>query len=876
MLKVHLGSYYFYCITALTYLIGLVGTDAVQGQVIPDETLEAGGSQVRQETIRNMDSDRISGGTRRGNNLFHSFIQFDVNEGRGAYFDNPAGVSNIFGRVTGSDRSEVLGRVGVIQAGTTDQLGNAHLFLLNPNGILFGRNASLDLGGSFTATTANAIEFGTQGKFSASAPKLPQLLTVNPSAFWFDPNPRDIINQAALIISIGQSLSLLGGNVTIVGDRPQAFVSPSSPTDADGGRIKAPGGRIELGGLSQAGSVQLSANGQLRFPEGVNRANVMLRDGASIEVANIGDGNGEVAIHARNLSVINHSTIVAGVIATATATADPEQDRNQAGNILIDVTDLFRLRSSSKVQNFVLRDATGTSGDIWITTGSLFMGEGAELNTSLFGIGSSGNIQVEARDQVRLERSNIFSSVNPSGNGSSGRVRIEADTVDLARQSAIITGTQGTAQRSGNIIIEATAFSLSNRSRANAANSGFGAAGNVVIRATDQVAIDGRSQIFSSHSGSSPNNSGEIRVRTQSLSIAGKSELNSSNNSTGDAGNVELHIGDRVSFDEGSRIFTSASDGVSGNVMIRANSLLITGRTELNPSASNVGNSGNVVINLRDDFVLSGGSSIRTGVGEGATGNGGDVRIDADSFELNGSDIGANALGSGDAGAVSIILRGRFTAQSGRIITDTSNSAGGGITIIANDIRSFGDSRIQTSVDNNQNIGGDILLRASSIALFDNSDVISSAGSAGRIRFDASAFLGENYQPDVPLSDDRVNIQAEGFDNDGEITTPDSSFIQNSLTQLLDNSLPAEITLANSCITRQPSDRQANGRFVVTGTGGLPERPGNAPVSSYSTGDVRSIPEPNNRPWQMGDPIIEPQGAYRLPNGQMALAQGCH
>jgi filamentous hemagglutinin family protein len=873
MLRFHLGRYCFCQLGALISLVGMIAIPA-EGQVIPDETLGTERSQVRQETIRNLESDRISGGARRGNNLFHSFTQFDVNEERGAYFDNPAGVSNIFGRVTGGDRSKILGRMGVIQSGTTDQLGNARLFLLNPNGIVFGRNASLDLGGSFTATTASAIEFGTQGRFSASAPELPQLLTVNPSAFWFTVSPRDITSQATLIVSNGQRLSLLGGNVVLVGDRPQATVGGNIPSDLNGGRLKAPGGRIDVGGLSQAGRVPVRGNGQLQFQNGLSRADVILRDGASIEVADVGDGNGEIVIHARNLAIQNNSVVLAGVLAAPPQASNPIPSTHQAGDILINVTNVLRLRDSSKVQSLVVPGANGTGGDVWIRTGSLLMDDGAELNTSMAGTGTTGGVRVEARHDIRLEESNIFSSVEASGNGVSGQIRLEADSVDLA-DSDVITGSRGNARSVGNIIIEAATFSLSETSEINASSSGLGEAGNVVIRASGQVSIDGESQILSSHSGINPDNSGEIRIRAQLLSIAGRSELNASNSGVGNAGNVVLNAGDRVSFDDRSRVFASANNGVSGDITIRAGSLLITDRTELNPSASDVGNSGNVVINLRGDFILSGRSSIRTGVGEGAIGSGGDVRIVADSFELSSSEIGANALGSGDAGAVSITLRGRFTAENGRIKTGTENSAGGGITIIANDIRSFGDSRIETSVDNNQNIGGDILLRAGSIALFDNSDVISSAGSAGRIRFDATAFLGENYQSDAPLSDDRVNIQAEGFDNDGEITTPDSSFIQNSLTQLLDNSLPAEITLANSCIIRQSSDRRANGRFVVTGTGGLPERPGNAPVSSYSTGNVRSLSSSNNSPWQVGDPITEPQGVDRLPSGQLTLNQNC-
>jgi filamentous hemagglutinin family protein len=120
---------------------------------------------------------RIEGGAARGANLFHSFGEFNVDVGQRVYFANPDGIQNILTRVTGRDISNVLGTLGVD--------GNASLFLLNPNGIIFGRNASLDVRGSFVGTTADGFQFTGQGVFSATNPEAPALLTVAPSALLF-------------------------------------------------------------------------------------------------------------------------------------------------------------------------------------------------------------------------------------------------------------------------------------------------------------------------------------------------------------------------------------------------------------------------------------------------------------------------------------------------------------------------------------------------------------------------------------------------------------------------------------------------------------------------------------------------------------------
>lgn len=159
----------------------------IAAQVIPDTTLPVG---ERAQVSGNANA-QIDGGARRGDNLFHSFSQFSIPTGGSAYFNNAASVQNIFTRVTGGSVSNLD---GLIRAN-----GAANLFLLNPNGILFGPNASLNLGGSFVATTANAIGFPNGEVFSSDAtqPLPSQLLTVNPNAFFFSQfTPQPIINQA--------------------------------------------------------------------------------------------------------------------------------------------------------------------------------------------------------------------------------------------------------------------------------------------------------------------------------------------------------------------------------------------------------------------------------------------------------------------------------------------------------------------------------------------------------------------------------------------------------------------------------------------------------------------------------------------------------
>lgn len=172
-------------------------------QIIPDNTLGAESSQIK--PIK-PDVDEINGGAVRGINLFHSFQEFNIGEKRGAYFSNPPGIENIISRVTGTNASKILGTLGV--------LGKANLFFINPNGIIFGANAKLDINGSFVASTASSINFADGIKYSATNPQA--LLTIKvPIGLQFDDMPGAISLQNARLEMLSGKIALVGGNVNL-------------------------------------------------------------------------------------------------------------------------------------------------------------------------------------------------------------------------------------------------------------------------------------------------------------------------------------------------------------------------------------------------------------------------------------------------------------------------------------------------------------------------------------------------------------------------------------------------------------------------------------------------------------------------------------
>lgn len=153
----------------------------------------------------------IGGGRRAGENLFHSFEQFGLDANQVANFLSNPEIRNILGRVNGGDASFINGLIQISG-------GQSNLFLINPAGIVFGPNASLNIPAAFTATTANGIGFGDGYWFNALGSNEWANLVGTPEEFRFDSEtPGSVINFGRLAVQPGQDLTLLAGTVINTG-----------------------------------------------------------------------------------------------------------------------------------------------------------------------------------------------------------------------------------------------------------------------------------------------------------------------------------------------------------------------------------------------------------------------------------------------------------------------------------------------------------------------------------------------------------------------------------------------------------------------------------------------------------------------------------
>ena len=227
----------------------------------------------------------------------------------------------------------------------------------------------------------------------------------------------------------------------------------------------------------------------------------------------------------------------------------------------------------------------------------------------------------------------------------------------------------------------------------------------------------------------------------------------------------------------------------------------------------------------------------------------------------------------GNAGNIIIGLRGDLQAENADISTFSRSGGGGSITIQARQVDLRQDSDVTSVVLSGAENAGNIVFVADFVFAFDDSDILASAvgGEGGDIDFSRTQGLfAENYVPgSLPPfeGNDRVDINATGGIASGDITFPDTSFIENSLTNLADVVIDTAALTAGSCIARTD---ESLGSFTVTGSGGLPQRPGDSAISAYPTGTVQTLATPTAT-----HTLLEPDGVYQLPDGRLVLSRAC-
>lgn len=726
-------------------------------QITPDATLGGESSVVTPNVnIRGLPGDRIDGGAVRGANLFHSFQEFNVGDGQRVYFASPTGIENILSRVTGNNLSNILGTLGVD--------GGASLFLLNPNGIIFGAGAQLDISGSFVASTANTVVFDNGYQFSAKNPESPPLLTINvPLGVQYGTNqPRATISNTGTL-AVGQNFTLNAGNLDLQGlvqagnnltlqaeDTVKIRDTVTTPfIAAAGNRLLVQGdGTVDIFALNHPNSGFFSGGDMvLRSPNSVmGDAHYTTGGNFRIEQLDGSLGNlsspGDPVIRASgNVSFDTYQGASLHIFAGGSV---------NLGSVTITGTDATNFINETVPLSQTLPDGTNTVAINGSTRPTL------DIRAGTTAVGTPVNVCVGCP---------LFQPTNLTFPNTPLTADITINQILINRPDGLVFLTnqyQPNLTLTGNIQVT--------RIFADDRNGGFSGKGSDIV-------IDSRGNITLPENAIIQTNSGTGNAGNVTLFANGSFFMNPSSQiqavtfGQGNAGNVTIKVGDAVrNSGNGTIIFTNGAGGNAGEINIQAGSLALIDGAQLQ-AIGGQGNAGNVIINVRDDVLLSGAdssgqynSSIYTTVYEGATGNSGNIIIEAGTLTLTDSgflDAGFYSQGQGKAGDIILNVRDTIAVTgfnttagypSGMSVATYkgANGQAGQLLINTNKLTVADGAYLNASTYNSSN-GGDITVNANVVELTGGGQILAlpyAQGNGGNVTLNVSDRLTiSGYDP---------------------------------------------------------------------------------------------------------------------------------
>ncbi|HBL61029.1 MAG TPA: hypothetical protein DDZ80_22135, partial [Cyanobacteria bacterium UBA8803] len=809
-------------------------------QIVPDVTLGSEGSQVTPNVnIRGQLGDRVDGGAVRGSSLFHSFSEFNVNDGQRVYFAEPAGIDNIFSRVTGSNISNILGTLGVD--------GAANLFLLNPKGILFGPNALVDIQGSFVATTGDRFVFPGGMEFGATNPQAPPLLTMSvPVGVQYGAQPGTITNRGNL--TVGQDLTLAGGNLDLQGQlragrdltlQAQDILTVrdtvNSPFVATSGRDLTMQGNqsVDIFTLNHPQSLLQSGGDFTLISDGDISGDAHFYSGGSLSMLTLSGSPGNFVswydpiIRANgDVEFGNYTGVALKVEATGSIQGGNIRITGPDATIPADDPDYATLTQKPSVILRAGLDSVSNPNLPQETGGASFTGtSGLPLGIT---VGNIGTFRFDSEDG--------------------------GDIILSAAKGNIVTGNlQSSSSGNGGAITLTAGSNISTSNIFSTSSSSSGNGGAITLTAGSNISTSGIFSYFYHYYFSSGNGGAITLTAGGNISTRDIDSTSTSYSSSGNGGAIILTAGGNISTSGinsysrtyySSNTFSSSSSENGGAIILRAGGNISTSDIDSISYSNTTGNGGAITLtaggNISTNYIFSSSFSFHF-----SSGNGGAITLTADgniftndilsysnsydSSSGNGGAITLTAGGNISTSNFSNLAIGGVNSYSASFSSDSSDSSGNGgaITLIADgnistrDINSYSYSHSYSHSSN----GGDITLSGSIITAKGDLNSFSyskfgNSGNGGAILLSArdgdilgnsliryfSVYVGNQYQ----------NVQEEGFPRLSSFSLSEQRTAGNGGNVTLE----AQNNVSNLDILTLSSFAQA-GRVQVKGFGDL-------------------------------------------------------
>ncbi|MFK8186249.1 MAG: filamentous hemagglutinin N-terminal domain-containing protein [Phormidesmis sp.] len=734
----------------------------------------------------------ITGGSEQSSTLFHSFEDFSP-QNVNVLFDltnTQNTIERVINRVTGSSNSVINSQISI-----SGNSGSPDFFLINPNGIIFGENASLSLPGAFIASTAEAVTFNTGQSFSAVNPTDAPMLSVStPIGLQLGSTSADITvrgtghsftngfgsafttSPTGLTVADGQNLGLVAANLTV-----------------SGGTLTASNGNVSL---VAAGNAMLdvdvqdsSGQWQLRPEQTLTAGSIRFSERSLI--ATRGTQPGSVQLWANNLTMEDASIIWT------------ENEGTQTGGaISLNIRDTIQFIGSLPTPLnvpgnglllsglYAVTIGNGTGGDVTVNTGQLDLQEGGTIQALTRSAGNAGAVTVNA-DSINFSDSRSDAALGFIGNqslfasGDSGPITINTRVLRLDEAGVI----------------------------ASASTAGAGNSNSIEINARERVQLTG-----------SDTNIGDIIISASAVSP------------TGDAGDITINT-PRLTLNEGALVSSSVfGAGQGGTVRVNATDRVLLQGSRVSPVRASVENS-----SIRASGVLlpeAARNNARSGgifLPDEVTGNAGNVVINTANLILRDQgEVAALHNSTGDAGAVQINANQIKVDEGARLTASTVSGEGGNIEIRVNDLLSIRNGSQITAIAGGVGNGGNVSINAPVILGLENSDISADAtqGNGGRISITTQGILGLEFR-DEPTAESDITASSEfgvsGTVEINELTVDPSA----ALVELPKAPADADDQIAAAC------DVDGGNQFVASGRGGLPETPTQQIVSNRVWNDLR-------------------------------------